>query len=76
MNDGKFARFEKTGTQASAPQLKRGIYQTEYGNSCYVSGPNAKTAYDLDSAERIPISMVTSYIRPVGKGETFGSGRD
>ena len=39
-------------------KLKRGIYQTEYGNAAYVSGPSAKTAYDLDMAERIPMSMV------------------
>ena len=41
-------------------KLKRGIYQTEYGNAAYVSGPSAKTAYDLDMAECIPMSMVTS----------------
>lgn len=40
--------------------MKRGIYETEYGNAAYVSGPSAKTAYDLDMAERIPINMVTS----------------
>jgi hypothetical protein len=40
--------------------MKRGIYETEYGNAAYVSGPSAKTAYDLDMAERIPMSMVTS----------------
>ena len=39
--------------------LKRGIYETVYGNAAYVSGPKAKTAFDLDSAERIPIEMVT-----------------
>lgn len=39
--------------------MKKGIYETEYGNAAYVSGPKAKTAYDLDMAERIPISMVT-----------------
>jgi hypothetical protein len=39
-------------------KFKRGIYETWYGNSCYVSGPAAKTAFDLDSAERIPISEV------------------
>lgn len=38
--------------------MKRGIYETEYGNAAYVSGPQAKTAYDLDMAERIPIAMV------------------
>ena len=41
-------------------QFKKGIYETEYGNAALVSGPKAKTAWDLDSAERIPISMVTS----------------
>jgi len=39
--------------------LKRGIYETTYGNAAYVSGPKAKTAYDLDMAERIPMSEVT-----------------
>lgn len=41
-------------------ELKRGIYETSYGNAAYVSGPKAKTAYDLDMAERIPISEVTA----------------
>ena len=40
-------------------KLKKGIYETSYGNAAYVSGPAAKTAYDLDMAERIPISEVT-----------------
>jgi hypothetical protein len=39
--------------------LKRGIYETTYGNAALVSGPKAKTAYDLDMAERIPIAEVT-----------------
>lgn len=39
--------------------MKRGIYLTTYGNAAYVSGPKAKSAYDLDMAERIPISEVT-----------------
>lgn len=43
-----------------ATNLKRGIYLTSYGNAAYVSGPSAKTAYDLDMAERIPIEEVTS----------------
>jgi len=41
-------------------KFKRGIYETTYGNTALVSGPNAKTAFDLDSAERIPISEVTT----------------
>ena len=39
--------------------MKRGIYETSYGNAAYVSGPRAKTAWDLDMAERIPMSEVT-----------------
>ena len=39
--------------------MKRGIYETEYGNAAYVSGPKAKTAWDLDMREQIPIDMVT-----------------
>jgi hypothetical protein len=45
--------------------LKRGIYETEYGNAALVSGPKAKTAFDLDMGERIPMDMVLSkWIRP------------
>lgn len=39
--------------------MKRGIYETSYGNAAYVSGPKAKSAFDLDMGERIPISEVT-----------------
>lgn len=39
--------------------MKQGIYETTYGNAAYVSGPKAKSAYDLDMGERIPISEVT-----------------
>lgn len=54
--------------------MKRGIYETEYGNSAFVSGPKAKTAYDLDMAERIPICMVTEkFLR---KAEPTDSPRD
>ena len=40
--------------------MKRGIYETFYGNAAYVSGPKAKSAYDLDMGERVPIVQVTS----------------
>lgn len=40
--------------------MKRGIYETTDGNACYVSGPKAKSAWDLDSQERIPIEFVTA----------------
>lgn len=53
--------------------MARGIYKTIYGNAAYVSGPKAKTAWDLDMAERIPISMVTTkFLR---KAEPGDSGR-
>ena len=38
--------------------MKKGIYETWYGNAAYVPGPHATTAYDLDMGERIPISEV------------------
>ena len=58
-------------------KLKRGIYQTEYGNAAYVSGPNTKTAYDLDMAERIPMSMVTSvFIRKAEPSDTPAYSRE
>ena len=51
--------------------MKRGIYETEYGNAAYVSGPKAKSAWDLDMAERIPIAMVTEkFIRKAEPGDT------
>jgi len=39
--------------------MKRGIYESFDGNAVYVSGPKAKTGWDLDGAQRIPISEVT-----------------
>jgi hypothetical protein len=39
--------------------MKQGIYETFWGNAAYVSGPSAKTAFDLDMGEKIPISEVT-----------------
>jgi len=39
--------------------MKRGVYQTEYGNAAYVSGPKARLAFDLDAAETIPLDLVT-----------------
>ena len=44
--------------------MKKGIYETIYGNAAYVSGPKAKFAFDLDMGKRIPISEVTeTFIR-------------
>lgn len=40
--------------------MTRGIYETIYGNAAYVSGPRARTAYDLDMGMRIPLSEVTT----------------
>lgn len=56
------------------PKFRKGIYETCYGNSAMVSGPNAKTAYDLDSAERISITLVTSkFLRKVESCDTVRS---
>ena len=47
--------------------MKRGIYETVYGNAAYVS---RGMAYDLDMRERIPISMVTDkFIRKAEPGD-------
>ena len=46
--------------------MKKGVYETIYGNAATVSGPKAKTAYDLDMGEVIPISVVTTkFLRPM-----------
>lgn len=52
--------------------MKKGIYETSYGNAAYVSGPQAKTAWDLDMAEKIPISAVNPnrFIRKAEPGDT------
>lgn len=42
-------------------RMKKGIYLTTYGNAAYVSGPKAKTAFDLDMDERIPLSEVNPH---------------
>jgi hypothetical protein len=45
--------------------MKKGIYETIYGNAAYVSGPNAKSAWDLDMAERVPLNVITDkFLRP------------
>jgi hypothetical protein len=51
--------------------MLKGIYETWYGNAAYVAGPKAKTAYDLDMGERIPIEEVSAdkFIRKADKGE-------
>lgn len=49
--------------------MRRGIYQTEYGNAAFVAGPGARTAYDLDMAERIPIELVTAKFVRVAEDE-------
>lgn len=52
--------------------MKKGIYETYYGNAAYVSGPKAKSAWDLDMAERIPISEVNpdKFLRKAEPGDT------
>jgi len=52
--------------------MQRGIYETEYGNAAYVSGPKAKTAWDLDMGERIPIETVTdTLLRECDESEDY-----
>jgi hypothetical protein len=40
--------------------MKKGIYETVYGNAAYVSGPSAKKAFDLDMGEYCPMEVVTT----------------
>lgn len=52
--------------------MKRGIYLTENGNAAIVAGPKAKTAWDIDAGQRIPIELVTTrYIRPVTQDDLY-----
>jgi hypothetical protein len=54
--------------------MKRGVYETTYGNAAYVSGPKAKLAWDIDMAERVPLSEVTDkFLRKAEPGD--GPGR-
>jgi hypothetical protein len=52
--------------------MKKGIYETWYGNAAYVSGPSAKKAWDLDMGEYIAISEVNpnKFIRAAQKSDT------
>lgn len=43
--------------------LRRGYYETEYGNTAVYRG--GKYAHDLDSDERIPVCMLYKFIRPL-----------
>lgn len=43
---------------------KPGIWETEYGNTAILRHPAASTAYDLDAGIRIPVSMLSKFIRP------------
>lgn len=51
--------------------MKRGIYRTLDGNAAYVSGPCAKTAFDIDMGERVPITFVSerNFLRKVTKDD-------
>lgn len=40
-------------------EFKRGIYETAWGNAAYVGGKTAKSAWDIDAGERIPIEFVS-----------------
>ena len=47
--------------------LKPGIYETDYGNTAIYRG--GKTAYDTDAAERVPVELLSRYIRPLTSEE-------
>lgn len=51
--------------------MKKGLYNTWYGNTALVSGPKAKRAWDLDMAEWVPISEVNpnDFLREVKTGD-------
>ena len=53
--------------------MRRGIYETEYGNAAYVSGrAGSRTAFDLDMRQVIPLEMVTEkFLREADEGEEF-----
>lgn len=76
---------ERSVTEEQAPKRgrinlyhgpKKGIYETSYGNAALVSGPRAKTAYDLDMGERIPICEVNlnKFLRKVEPSDYPRSG--
>jgi hypothetical protein len=52
--------------------MKKGIYETYYGNAAYVSGPSAKKAWDLDMGEYIDISEVDhrKFLRAAQQSDT------
>lgn len=50
--------------------LKRGVYETIYGNSAVVTNGLAKTAFDLDEGKKIPIELVTAkFLRKVEQSD-------
>ena len=57
-------KTNKTTDKKTAPKLKAGLYETFYGNSAEYSG-RGKNAFDLDMGEKIPVEMLTKYIRPL-----------
>ena len=55
----------------SPATYRKGIYFTIHGSCAYVSGPRAKTGYDLDTRNRIPMCEVTrQFIREAEIGDT------
>jgi len=51
--------------EASKPALRRGMYETDYGNTASYKG--GKTALDLDADERVPVELLARFIRPFDK---------
>jgi len=45
--------------------LRRGVYETDYGNTALYKG--GKTAHNVDADERVPIELLLRFIRPLDK---------
>ena len=59
--------FQAAQTVRQGKPLRRGWYETEYGNSAIYKG--GKTAHDVDSDSRVPVEVLGQSIRPLRKGE-------
>jgi hypothetical protein len=46
-------------------KLRKGYYETEYGNTAIYYG--GRTAHDIDADERIPICMLYRWLGPLDR---------
>jgi hypothetical protein len=52
----------------ATPVLRRGLYETDYGNTAIYRG--GRSALDLDMRERIPVTLLGRFIRPLTKEDS------